>query len=213
MNNKKNIEKCVLLLIIFLIYTFMIKFIDVKAIGPENTSVGFASLNEPFHNLFGYNSVLYLITKVLGIVALMFVAFYGFIGLVQLIKKKNLFKVNKDILILGVFYIIVLATYIFFEKVVINYRPVILDEGLEASFPSSHTILGLFVCFSGIMINERIIKQKYRKNLNIFLKLLGILILVGRLFSGVHWLTDIMAGVLISCALVNLLKFALRVEE
>ena len=97
------------------------------------------------------------------------------------------------------------ATYIFFEKVIINYRPVLEDGVLEASFPSSHTLLAVCICASSLLISKYYIKdKKVLKMFNIFTYALMIILVVGRLISGVHWFTDIMGGIIISTLLVSL---------
>ena len=104
------------------------------------------------------------------------------------------------------FYIVVLIFYVFFEKVVVNYRPVLLitnDYLLEPSYPSSHTILSLCVCGSAIIINKNLYKKySFLKIVSIISLVLMLLIPRGRLFSGVHWLTDIIGGVLLSSSLL-----------
>ena len=130
--------------------------------------------------------------------------FYGCLGLKQLIDKKSLKKVDKKIIYLGCFYVLMGLFYIFFEKVIINYRPVLLEGDLEASYPSSHTILAVCICISSIIMNRYYLKKNLLKYVNISTAVLMLLIVVGRLFSGVHWLTDIVGGLLLSSALCYL---------
>ena len=129
------------LTIISIIYTLLVKNIDVRSIGPKNSEVGFASLNDGFRNFIGHNMTIYKISEIAGYLLLLLVVMYGILGLRQLIKRKNIKKVDKEILILGGLYVAMLIVYVFFEKCIINYRPVLIDKVLEASYPSSHTIL------------------------------------------------------------------------
>ncbi len=201
----KDKRKIILISLVTLtiLYILLIYFVDVKAIGPENSSVGFATINGFFHNLLPYNELFYKLSKYLGYLSFLLIIFYACIGLYQLIKYKDFSKVDKRIKMLGVFYVVVLITYFFFEKFPLNYRPVILDEGLEASFPSSHTMLALCVCLSAIIINKYIkFKELPRKIFNIGIIALMIAIVLTRFLSGVHWFTDIIGGILISCILV-----------
>ena len=133
---KKNFIYFGLLLLIFIAFTLLIKNVDVQAIGPENSEVGLATINDAFHGIFNYNELLYKISKYLGYISFLIIGLYGIKGLIQLIKEKNLFKVDKKLLILGGFYVVVLLVYILFEFVIINYRPVLEDGVLEASYPS-----------------------------------------------------------------------------
>ena len=90
---KKNFKKILGismgLLLAFVLWTLLIRFIDVKTIGPQESAVGFATLNGFFHNLTGVNFTLYTITDWLGLVPV-FVCFgFGLLGLIQLIKRKS----------------------------------------------------------------------------------------------------------------------------
>lgn len=206
MKKTKSIIISIGLFIIFVVFTILLKFVDVKSIGPNDSKVGFAFLNGHFQMLIGYNRALYKITEVLGIVSLLIVLVYGLIGLIELVRTKSFKKVDKNLYKLLGFYIVVLIFYVFFEKVVVNYRPVLLitnDYLLEPSYPSSHTILSLCVCGSAIIINKYLYKKySFLKIVSIISLVLMLLIPIGRLFSGVHWLTDIIGGVLLSSSLL-----------
>lgn len=204
-NTKRNTIISIVLIICAIVYTFLVKTVDVKQIGPDNTSVGFATVNEAVANKLPFNETLYKITKYLGYVSLAAVGAYALVGLVQLIKRKSLFKVDREIIALGIFFVIVLALYVAFEIVIVNFRPVILDSevGVEASFPSSHTVLAICVCTSIIMVNKKIFENvKGIKLVNIGALLVLFGTAIGRTLSGVHWISDIVGGVIISAALL-----------
>lgn len=201
-NNKRNIIISSILVFMAILFTILAKVIDVKPVGLDNTNLGFSTINKYVFDLLGTSNLWYVITKYLGIIAILIICIYGLIGIIQLIKRKSLLKVDKEIIILGIFYVIVMMIYVFFEKVIINYRPVLEDGLLEASYPSSHTLLTLFVSGSAILINKKLYSNKYIKVINILLFIMMILMPVGRLLSGVHWFTDILGGVLISSALL-----------
>ena len=202
---KGKIMSAVICTILFAVLIVLVKTVDVQQIGPEETSIGFAGINKTMNEATGLNMTLYKITEVLGLLALAVAGCFALLGLVQLIKRKSFAKVDPEIYALAGLYVVVLMLYVIFEKVIINYRPVIMpdEEHVEASFPSSHTMLG-FV----IMGSTFIVIDKYIKNESIcrLIRIVSILILIaivfGRLFSGVHWLTDILGGVLISSALL-----------
>ena len=134
--NQKNFCVTACLLTVFVLWTIAISYFDVQAIGPESSSVGFAALNGFFHSLTGVHMLIYTITDWLGLVPLCFVLGFGILGLVQMITRRSLLKVDYNILVLGGFYVIVMAAYLFFEVFVINYRPVLIEGYLEASYPS-----------------------------------------------------------------------------
>ena len=127
---------------------------------------------------------------------------YVFIGLIQLIKRRSIFKVDKEIILLGLYYIIVIALYVFFEKVIINYRPILMNGFLEASYPSSHTLMTICICGSSILINKKLFNNKITKVINYLSIIIITITVVGRLISGVHWFTDIIGGILISSGLL-----------
>ena len=204
---KKLIITGTLLLIMSMVFTVLITRVDVAHIGPKGSAVGFASINSKFY--FEYNETIYKISEYLGYIALLIPVVYALYGFTQLIKYKSFKKVNRELYILAGFYAVILLTYIYFEKLTLNYRPVILDEGLEASFPSSHTLMSLCFSMSAIIANKSMFKDKF-KILNILLFILGISIVVTRYISGVHWFTDIVGSVLISSTYITYFKIAIK---
>ena len=205
MKNKKIMPAGFSDIAIFILWTALLKTVDVRAIGPNGSAVGFASLNGAFHNLTGVNMDLYIITDWLGLVPICFMLGFAVFGLVQLIKRKSLFKVDKDILILGGFYIVMAAAYLFFENFVINFRPVLIEGILEASYPSSTTLLAMCVMpTAAIQLNRRIKNLKFRKAAVYSINIFTVFMVLARLVSGVHWITDIIGGILISICLVEL---------
>ena len=189
----------------FVIWTLLLRTVDVRAIGPRSSSVGFGTLNQFFHELTGVNMTLYVITDWLGLVPIAFALGFAILGLCQLISRKSIFKVDLSILALGTFYIAVIAIFIFFENAVINYRPTLIDGYLEASYPSSTTLLVTCVMpTSMIQLGERIKKRSLRIAVLLTIAAFIAFMVIGRLLSGVHWLTDIIGGALISAGLVSI---------
>ena len=203
--NKKRLVLGVSLVVAFVLWTILVCFVDVRAIGPEGSSVGFAALNGFVHELTGVNWFLYTITDWLGIVPIAVALGFAILGLVQLIKRKSFLKVDHSILALGVFYIVVMAAYIFFEVVVINDRPTLIDGYLEASYPSSTTMLVMCVMPTAAMqLNVRIKNTVLRRCAVITIVAFTAFMVIGRLVSGVHWITDIIGGALLSAGLVTM---------
>lgn len=201
---KKLIAACILLAL-FALWTIAVCRVDVQPIGAEGTNVGFARLNGRFHALTGVHMTLYTLTDWLGMASFVFVLGFGLLGLVQLIRRGHLCRVDRSILALGIFYILVLAAYFLFEKLAINYRPILIDGRLEASYPSSTTMLALCVLPTAMMQLKRRIRSRTGRALALWL--LGTLtafLVAARLISGVHWLTDIIGGALLSAGLVLL---------
>ena len=189
----------------FVIWTLLLCAVDVRAIGPRSSSVGFGTLNQFFHELTGVNMTLYVITDWLGLVPIAFALGFAILGLCQLISRKSIFKVDLSILALGVFYIAVISVFIFFENAVINYRPTLIDGYLEASYPSSTTLLVTCVMPTAmIQLGERIKHKRLRTAILFAIAVFIAFMVIGRLLSGVHWLTDIIGGVLVSVGLVSI---------
>ena len=196
------------LLAAFVLWTVSVCFIDVRAIGPRESSVGFATLNGYVHNLTGVNMYLYVITDWLGLVPIGVAFGFAVLGLVQWIKRKSLLKVDQSILTLGGFYIVVMAVYILFEIVVINYRPTLINGYLEASYPSSTTMLVMCVMPTAMMqLRTRIKNDLFKRCVMFTITVFIAFMVIGRLVSGVHWITDIIGGALLSAGLVMIYDF------
>lgn len=204
----KNLYFSLYMIFGFIMWTALIKYCDVKAIGPMNSRVGFATLNQLVHNITGVNMSLYVITDWLGLVPIIFAFSFAILGLAQWLKRKHIKLVDYNILVLGGFYIIVVAIYILFENVIINYRPTLIEGYLEVSYPSSTTLLVMCVMPTAIMQFNTLIKNKTLRNtINITITIFIIFMVISRLISGVHWITDIIGGLLISAGLVAMYKF------
>lgn len=209
---KKDIIISVILILIFVVYTLLVKRVDVKAIGPKSSRVGFATLNGLISNKIGVNMLFYKLTDIVGFIPFLIVLVYAIKGFFELIKRKSLFKVDKELILLGLFYVIIMLFYVFFELVVINYRPTLIDGVLEASYPSSHTMLTIFICISAIIVNKYLIRESKTRNiLSLFSIIVMTLIVLGRVISGVHWFTDIVGGILISFALLKSFDTILKI--
>ena len=187
----------------FVLWTVLVSLVDIRAIGPNGSSVGFVALNGYVHERIGVNIPLYTITDWLGLVPIGVAFSFAILGLVQWIKRKSLLKVDRSLLVLGGFYVVVLAAYLFFEIVVINYRPTLIDGYLEASYPSSTTMLVMCVMPAAMMqMRARIKNDVFRRCVMISIAVFIAFMIIGRLVSGVHWLSDIIGGALISAGLV-----------
>ena len=192
---------------LFLLLILLVKVVDVAAVGPEGTKIGLSKLNVAIHDLFGVNWGWYKVTDVLGYLAIVIGLCFAAVGGLQLIYRRSILKVDREILLLCCLYVVTAIIYVFFEKVIVNYRPVLMPdgEGIEASFPSSHTMLSCVILGSGLMLVKKYGK-KYKTVqliLTVVFAVMLALIVAGRLLSGVHWFTDILGGILISVALLN----------
>ena len=193
------------LLAAFVLWTAVVSLVDVQAIGPRGSSVGLAALNGFFHNLTGVHLSLYLITDWLSLVPLGIVLGFGALGLVQWVKRKSIWKVDRSILVLGGFYLVVLTAFVFFEVYAVNYRPILIEGVLEVSYPSSTTMLVMTVMpTAALQLKSRIQNPALRRSVVIAIIAFTAFMVMGRLVSGVHWVSDIIGGGLLSAGLVML---------
>jgi undecaprenyl-diphosphatase len=211
---KRKFYLAALLALAFLAWTVLVRFIDVRAIGPRGSQVGFAFLNGAVHRFFGVHMTLYVITDFAGLVPVAFMLGFAILGLAEWIGRKRLCRVDRDLLLLGGFYILVLAAYLFFEAVPINHRPVLIEGVLEVSYPSSTTLLVLTVMPTAQMrLSARIGRPVPRRLVSAAILLFTALTVIGRLLSGVHWLTDIIGGALLSASLVALYSACVTAKD
>lgn len=200
---KRNLCLAACLIASFVLWTAALRIFDVQAIGPEGSSVGFATVNGFVHSLTGVHMTLYTITDWLGLVPVGTCLGFAVLGLLQWIKRKGFLQVDYSILVLGGFYLVVMAVYIFFEMYTVNYRPVLIGGYLEASYPSSTTMLVMCVMPTAILqLNGRIRNPALRRWAAAAIGAFTAFMVIGRLLSGVHWFTDIVGGALLSAGLV-----------
>lgn len=192
------------------IFTVMTKVYDVAEFTVEGdyetvTEIGFSKINIFFHNLTGVHMNWYDITDKMGIIAIGFGLIFGVIGLYQLIKRRSLWKLDRYIYCLGGTYALLGMLYFAFEKFALNFRPILMDgeTSPEASFPSSHTLLICVILITAVIQINRLLNNRI---LRIVLSIFGIaftaVAVYGRLYSGVHWFTDIIASLIITASIV-----------
>lgn len=203
---KTNYITAGVLFALFIIFTIIIATVDVQSIGPNDSLVGLASINGSIFTKLGTSDIWGKVTDIICVISIMTAIPFAILGIIQLIKEKRIKSVDPKIIMLGIFYVVVVVVYIIFEVLVVNYRPVLVDGVLEASYPSSHTMI--VICFLSstiLLINKLIINNKIIIVTDVVGIALMIIAVVGRLLSGMHWFTDIIGSVLISTALTMLL--------
>ena len=216
MKNKGKILMSVICSALTVLLIMLLRLVDVREIGPKGTSIGLSHLNQFFFDLTGVNMGWYDITDWLGLTAVATALIFAVIGLVQLIKRKSFIKVDKEILALGGLYLLVIGIYLLFEKVIVNYRPVIMPDSdfPEASFPSSHTMIVCIIMGSAVMVMKKYINKKaMQKVLTALCCTIVAVTVICRLIAGVHWFTDIIGGILISVSLLTAFSFIINRGE
>ena len=206
-NGKRLLFLGVTFVITFAIWTLLIQIVDVQPFGQNGTDIGFATFNCWFHKLSGVHMTIYTITDWLGLIPLVVCMIFGGIGFVQLVKRGSLFKVDYDIIFLGIYYVIVIFGYLIFEMIPINYRPILIEGFMEASYPSSTTMLVLSVMPTLVFqVNRRLKNTVVKKIVSILTVIFSAFMVIGRLVSGVHWFTDIVGSIMLSAGLFYIYK-------
>ena len=200
---KKHLSIAIGLFLAFGLWTALVCLVDIQAIGPNGSTVGLATLNGWFHNLTGVHWSIYHLTDALSVIPFAIVFVFGVLGLTQWIKRKKLSAVDSDIRLLGLFYVATGIAYVAFEIFTINFRPVLIEGVLEASYPSSTTMLIICIMSTAIIqVYHRIKNKPIRNTVIVATILFSAFMVIGRAVCGVHWLSDIIGGALLSTTLV-----------
>lgn len=206
-NGKKQLISGGVLLVGFAIWTWLIQRVDVQPAGQGETDIGFATFNGWFHSVTGVHMSIYTITDWAGLVPIFVCIVFGGIGLCQLMKRRSLFKVDRDLIFLGIYYVVVIFGYLIFEMIPINYRPILIEGILEASYPSSTTLLVLSVMPTLVFqVNRRVTNLTVKRIIGVLTIAFSAFMVIGRLIAGVHWFTDIVGAVILSAGLFCLYK-------
>ena len=195
----------IVFLVLFVVNTLLVMFVDVQPVGLQGSNVGMAGINTAVYNFFGSNPLWHKATTLLGYLQVFLAAIYVPVLIYQFIRYRSFAKIDKSILIFLLFSLIVLAFYVGLGKIPINFRPVLDDGMLKPSYPSCHTILSFGV--TGMIFVQVLAKFRPSKLKVLCLILLaGIMLLssFGRLPAGDHWLTDIIGGLFLGLMLVML---------
>lgn len=212
-NGKRYLTAGVSMLAAFAVWTALICFVDIQAAGLDGTEIGLASLNTWFHRLTGVHMVLYTVTDWLGLVPILICFCFGVLGTVQLVARKSLYRVDADIMMLGVYYVLIIFLYLLFEMIPLNYRPVLIDGMLEPSYPSSTALLVLSVMPTLEFQTGRRAGRTVRTIASVFSAAFSLFMAAGRAVSGVHWLSDIIGSVLLSTGMFMLYRYGVCLTD
>lgn len=169
----------------------------------ETATIGLAGLNLKVSEWLGFRNVFYEITEILGYVEIAVAVCIFLLAVYQLVTRKSVRKMDREVIAMMVPYALIVIFYVLFERISPNFRPVLLEEGLEMSFPSTHTVLGV-----GIMVTAEAFFARHFRN-NTFMgkwmpwicRIISVTTVFCRTMSGVHWATDILGGLILAFAI------------
>ena len=211
---KRDLEFGTVWIAVFALWTALIQCVDVRPVGQNGTNIGFAAFNTWFHQLTGAHMAIYVVTDWLGLVPAFICIGFGVMGFIQLVKRRSLKKVDMDLILLGFHYALVIFAYLIFEMIPINYRPIPIEGIMEASYPSSTTLLVLSVMPTlKFQVDRREPRPRVRKWTGVLVILFSALMVAGRLLSGVHWFTDIVGAVFLSAGLFMIYRGAVVLTD
>lgn len=149
------------------------------------------------------------ITDIILVAALAVFAVFAILGLCQWVKRKSLKKVDKPLLLSLIPLSLMAATFIIFEKfLVLNTRP---NGSGEPSFPSTHTMVVATIFLLTAIILPNYIKSKTaRVIMDIVMLLFIILVSVGRVLANMHWVSDVVSGLIFAVIFAVIYYLILR---
>ncbi|HPB66214.1 MAG TPA: phosphatase PAP2 family protein, partial [Spirochaetales bacterium] len=194
----------------FILFTVAVGTVDREAIGPDGSVVGLAAMNRLIYELLEAQPFWYALTDWLGLVPVAVACGFACLGAWQLVRRRSLRRVDADIMLLGALYLAVVGYYVLFERLVVNYRPILIGGRLEASYPSSHTMVAVGVMATAVLqFRRRTRSHRLLAALELASAAVIAVTALGRLISGAHWLSDIIGGLLLGSALAASYRAAL----
>lgn len=208
-------------LALFAVLTASALFIDVAPIGPQGSSVGLSSINGAVFATLGSNDLADKTSDLLLVLSVLVCGAFAALGLTQLARTRSLSGVDPALIRLALAYLTLAVLYVGFEFVTLNYAPV-LDEGqLKSSFPSSHTLATVAVfAMSPITLralganpqttNPKLCNPATPSIAGAMSAVFILAAVVLRVLSGQHWLTDVIAGVLLALCVTALYAWSVE---
>ena len=202
----------VVFLVLFIVFTVLVKTVDVQYLKVTNSYIGLYSINQPIYNWVGVVDKMRLAkitSDIIMYVIFIFVAIFAGMGIYQWVKRKSLKLVDKRLFILFGAYVVTALLYLAFEVMKINYAPLVIDGEIKASYPSSHVLISVVFYITGCLTAMSFLSVEHKiTRLAIILLSVTMSLLVGfvRLMSGRHWFTDILASYLLASFVITLFR-------
>lgn len=116
--------------VLFALFTVAVKKIDVQAIGAGMSDIGFASFNDGMRVKIGTSGTMDKLSTMLMLLGFGTAFVFFVIWLVQIFKYRTFTApLDGELYLLGLTYIALMVFYVLFEKLVINYRPILGEAG------------------------------------------------------------------------------------
>ena len=150
-----------------------------------------------------------LITNIILLTSFAIFTVFGILGLCQWHKSKSLKKVDKELLLAIIPFSLMLVTYVIFDKFfILNTRP---NGSGEPSFPSTHTMVVATIFFITAIILPKYIKSKTAcAILDSMMLILLILVCVGRVLANMHWVSDVIGGLIFAVIFTTIYYLIIR---
>ena len=188
----------------FVLFTILVKCVDTAYVGATDKKIGFSSLNAIFYNNIQVSDLFDKLSDVLMIISIAIIALAVVVSVVQLVKRKSLKKIDREFYAFAIVLVLMVCVYVMFEIIDLNFRPVLIDGKVEASYPSSHTMLELTVFMCLMVYGLSNLKSNKQKIIcSLVLGALIIAVVLFRVLSGMHWATDIIASIILSLMLTS----------
>ena len=197
------------LLLIFIVFTILVKTVDVQYYF-NNTYVGFYSIKSKFGEFvtnFGKYESMSKMSDIILYLSFAYILGLFIFAVIELIKNKSFKKLNMNYYLVLGGYVLTAIFYFVFEIVKVNYSPISPIDNLKPSYPSSHVLLGCMFYLLNTFTAMKLLKpeKEWIKPL-VFIAtgVICLLLIFTRALSSKHWLTDIIASIILVSSLYTL---------
>ena len=84
---KRRLIPALVLFALFVLFSISLRFVDVQAVGPLDSCVGYGGLNEAVHEFFGVNMLFYIISDWAGVAAIIVIFGFAVLGLIYVFYR------------------------------------------------------------------------------------------------------------------------------
>ena len=184
------------LTVFFVVFTLTLKLVDMQS--DSSQFIGWASINIWWRDLIGVHFSWHIISHFIALISLLVLTGILIWQVITVFHRRKLSALTRNWWVFDITLLALGLSYLLFQIVAINYRPIQVDGAIEISYPSSHSLLitttWLLIIFR---LRREIQSQTWRRILIIVGWTLMLTGVIARLLCGYHWFTDIVGGVLL----------------